>query len=150
MGWRVTGWGVQGVDAGGRRVGAVGCRRCGVRDAEGLWVGTGCGVSGAVVWGNGVWGAAGLGYRGGCGLSPVPLTIPPPPPGFTRALGSALSDSCSGEPLPGQVPGPVPGGSRTARRLQQLYPGLGLALRCLRALPGEWGREGGTGGVPPG
>ncbi|XP_075004351.1 coiled-coil domain-containing protein 142 isoform X2 [Calonectris borealis] len=50
---------------------------------------------------------------------------------FARALGSGLSDKCSGEPVP--AAGPVR--SRTARRLQRLYPALAFALRCLRPLP---------------
>lgn len=51
--------------------------------------------------------------------------------GFTRALGSALSDKCSGEAVP--VSGPVR--SRTATLLHRLYPALALALRCLHPLP---------------
>ncbi|KAM6135696.1 coiled-coil domain-containing protein 142 [Phoenicopterus ruber ruber] len=50
---------------------------------------------------------------------------------FARALGSGLSDKCSGEPVP--AAGLVC--SRTARRLQRLYPALAFALRCLRSLP---------------
>ncbi|XP_061214491.1 coiled-coil domain-containing protein 142 [Neopsephotus bourkii] len=55
--------------------------------------------------------------------------------GFTRALGSALSDSCCGAAEPGS--GAVR--SRTAALLQRLYPGLALALRCLRPQPGHCG-----------
>uniref|UniRef100_A0A672UT19 Coiled-coil domain containing 142 n=1 Tax=Strigops habroptila TaxID=2489341 RepID=A0A672UT19_STRHB len=51
--------------------------------------------------------------------------------GFTRALGSALSDKCSGEAVPAS--GPVR--SRTATLLHRLYPALALALRCLRPPP---------------
>ncbi|KAM4674593.1 coiled-coil domain-containing protein 142 isoform 2-T2 [Amazona ochrocephala] len=51
--------------------------------------------------------------------------------GFTRALGSALSDKCSGEAVP--TSGPVR--SRTATLLHRLYPVLALALRCLRPPP---------------
>ncbi|XP_072718201.1 coiled-coil domain-containing protein 142 isoform X3 [Ciconia boyciana] len=50
---------------------------------------------------------------------------------FARALASALSDTCSGEPA--AAAGPAR--SRTARRLQRLYPALAFALRCLRPLP---------------
>ncbi|XP_062430807.1 coiled-coil domain-containing protein 142 isoform X2 [Rhea pennata] len=60
--------------------------------------------------------------------------------GFARALGSALSDKCSAEPE--QAGGAVQ--SRTARLLQQLFPGLALALRCLEPRPA------GPAGVPPG
>ncbi|KAM9027392.1 coiled-coil domain-containing protein 142 [Ara ararauna] len=51
--------------------------------------------------------------------------------GFTRALGSALSDKCSGEAV--LTSGPVR--SRTATLLRWLYPVLALALRCLRPPP---------------
>ncbi|XP_059673809.1 coiled-coil domain-containing protein 142 [Gavia stellata] len=50
---------------------------------------------------------------------------------FACALGSGLSDKCSGEPLPAAEPVR----SRTAQCLQQLYPALAFALRCLRPLP---------------
>ncbi|NXK54856.1 CC142 protein, partial [Chauna torquata] len=46
---------------------------------------------------------------------------------FAQALGSGLCDRCSAVPEPS-------GGaaqSSTARLLQQLYPGLAFALRCL-------------------
>ncbi|KAM6429723.1 coiled-coil domain-containing protein 142 [Rhynochetos jubatus] len=51
---------------------------------------------------------------------------------FASALGSGLADKCSGEPAAEPVPEPVR--SRTARRLQRLYPALAFALRCLRPL----------------
>ncbi|XP_065519341.1 coiled-coil domain-containing protein 142 isoform X2 [Lathamus discolor] len=51
--------------------------------------------------------------------------------GFTRALGSALSDKCSGDAVPAS--GPVR--SRTATLLLRLHPALALALRCLRPPP---------------
>ncbi|KAM7113063.1 LOW QUALITY PROTEIN: coiled-coil domain-containing protein 142 [Ciconia maguari] len=51
---------------------------------------------------------------------------------FARALASALSDTCSGEPAAAAA---GPARSRTARRLQRLYPALAFALRCLRPLP---------------
>ncbi|XP_039920059.1 LOW QUALITY PROTEIN: coiled-coil domain-containing protein 142 [Hirundo rustica] len=51
--------------------------------------------------------------------------------GFTRALGSGLSDKCL--ETPGGSPGP--GCSRTAQQLRFLFPALALALRCLRLLP---------------
>ncbi|XP_075355474.1 coiled-coil domain-containing protein 142 [Mycteria americana] len=50
---------------------------------------------------------------------------------FARALASALSDECSGQPA--AAAGPAR--SRTAGRLQRLYPALAFALRCLRPPP---------------
>ncbi|NWY07713.1 CC142 protein, partial [Nothoprocta ornata] len=50
--------------------------------------------------------------------------------GFTRALGSALSDKCSAEAL--QDGATAAAQSRTARLLQQLYPALAFALRRLQ------------------
>ncbi|KAM6289132.1 coiled-coil domain-containing protein 142 [Aegotheles albertisi] len=62
---------------------------------------------------------------------------------FVAALGLALTDRCPVPPVPvaqlipvaQRVPVPV-AHSRTAQRLQRQFPGLCLALRCLRA-PGR-------------
>ncbi|XP_064360034.1 coiled-coil domain-containing protein 142 [Dromaius novaehollandiae] len=61
-------------------------------------------------------------------------------PGFARALGSGLSDKCCAEP--GRAGGAAQ--SRTARQLQQLFPALAFALRCLEP------RAGAPAGGPPG
>ncbi|KAM8808636.1 coiled-coil domain-containing protein 142 [Eudromia elegans] len=70
--------------------------------------------------------------------------------GFTRALGSGLSDKCSAEaeaPRDGDGAGAgAAAQSRTARRLQQLYPVLASALR---RLPPQCAAEDGP-PAPPG
>ncbi|XP_025902954.1 coiled-coil domain-containing protein 142 [Nothoprocta perdicaria] len=55
--------------------------------------------------------------------------------GFTRALGSALSDKCSAEAEAPQGGTAAVAQSRTARLLQQLYPALAFALRRLQPQP---------------